>query len=199
MSSLDWGILIGGICTGRSKVTPKLREQLPNFGVVIEFPTLVHEDILVGACGSVLLKEILQPTNGLGFGHSGVAMAAMLHSGEVVSDKNPSSFTVKANVIVVPMLVRIKTRQVSIGNSFHLTFIAILLFMIVIFNAPGLGSFSKIIGIGIPLSGVLGIAYDFSCEHLVTKFLLTLVPIGNRLKVFLERVPEKEKSMESPW
>jgi len=25
-----------------------------------------------------------------------------------------------------------------------------------------------------------------------------LVPIGNRLKVFFERVPEKEKSMERP-
>jgi len=60
----------------------------------------------------------------------------MLHSGEVVSDKNPRCFTVKANVIVVPVFVRVKTRQVAIGNPFHLTFIAIFLLMIFVFNTP---------------------------------------------------------------
>jgi len=79
------------------------------------------------------------------------------------------------------------------SNPFHLTLITVLLFLVFMFNLPGLSGFPKVIRIGVSLSCVLGTPCDLPLEHLVAKLLLDL---GSNWKN--ECHSEKEKSMDRP-
>ena len=60
----------------------------------------------------------------------------MFHAGEVIGDKDPGSFTINAQVVVITMFVRIETGKLAIGDSFHFTLSAIFLFFVIILNTP---------------------------------------------------------------
>jgi len=92
----------------------------------------------------------------------------------MVGDKDPGSFSIETNIVIVSMLVWVETRYVAVSNSFHFALITIFLFLVFIFNLPGLSGLSKAICIGIPLSRIFRVPYDLSFEHLVAKLLLDL-------------------------
>ena len=60
----------------------------------------------------------------------------MLHPGEVVRDKDPRGLTIEADIVVITMFVRIKPRELSIGDSLHFPLIAVFLLMIFVLDAP---------------------------------------------------------------
>ena len=122
----------------------------------------------------------------------------MFHAGEVIGDKYPGCFTIDTEVVIITMFVRIETGQLAIGDAFHFTFIAVFLFLIVIFDTPRLSGLSELSRIRISFSGFLWASNDFAFENFIPKFLLHCCADGESIESF-DRVPEKEKSIERPW
>ena len=96
MSTFNRTILVRGIGTSGADNILVLLEELANFRVVVKFTTLVKEDILVLAFRGVGGEECIQPINGRSFGDAGITMH---HPGEMVSNKNPTSFTIETNKV----------------------------------------------------------------------------------------------------
>ena len=64
MAAFYWTILVGGIGTGGADGVAKAFEKALNFGVGIEFTTLVEENIFIFAGGCMMLEKMTQPVNG---------------------------------------------------------------------------------------------------------------------------------------
>ena len=61
MGALNRAILVGRAGAGWTSVITKAKEKLANFWTVVEFATMVHEDIFMSTLGGVVLKETTKP------------------------------------------------------------------------------------------------------------------------------------------
>lgn len=96
MCTFNRAVLVGRISTSGANVVVKTFEESLDLGVLVEFTTLVHVDILVSAPGCMVLEEVTKPGDGGSFGETGITMET---SRLVVSNKDPGGFTIKADIV----------------------------------------------------------------------------------------------------
>jgi len=96
MSPFNRSILVGSISTSRADIITKVMEETDNLRVPVKLTALVKDNIFASAGRGMCCKEVAQPVDGGGLGDSGITM---VHPSEVVSDKEPASLTIDANVV----------------------------------------------------------------------------------------------------
>ena len=99
MTTFNRCILIGCISTGWERFITKALEKLDNFWIFVKLTTLIHEDILVGALRSMFFKKMTKPVDGGSLGNSTISM---FHAAEMISNKDPGSFTIETNKVRFP-------------------------------------------------------------------------------------------------
>mmetsp|Transcript_20761 Transcript_20761/g.57389 ORF Transcript_20761/g.57389 Transcript_20761/m.57389 type:complete len:267 (+) Transcript_20761:1422-2222(+) len=102
MSTFDGAILVGGIGTSGANVIAMFGKQGLNVRIVVEFATLVEENIFVGAVRSMVFEKMIEPVDGGGFRETGIAVEA---ASEMIGDENPTGFAVEAFVVKSALVI----------------------------------------------------------------------------------------------
>ena len=96
MCVFNRSILVQRISASQTEIVVVLFEELADFWVMVQFPSLIHVDVFVRTMRRIVCKKVPKPLNGRGLGDMGFTNIMV---GEVVSDQDPTGFTIETEVI----------------------------------------------------------------------------------------------------
>jgi hypothetical protein len=96
------GILMRSISTGRDDITIKFKEKSMHFGVLVELPSLIKDDLLIYDGGGMMGEPLLHPTKRRKFGNAGGASKGL--SG-MIGYKNTAGFSIKTGIVLLAFVI----------------------------------------------------------------------------------------------
>ena len=99
VGTFNRSVLMGSITTGRKQFIAERLEQIKNIWVVEEFSTLIDMNILVTTIRAMLREKMSEPFYRSSFRD---ATVSVFHPSKVISDKDPTSFTMETSIINTP-------------------------------------------------------------------------------------------------